>query len=310
MPQILTKFPGRCASGHHVPANTQVEFDPAATPKIRSCPRCPGAATATESSVNTAPAAWTVQVVKVTYTKDDGSWTVIRAHLVGAQDGAPVPPSAYFSVAGRFAAAAPGACLEVYGQWDEHTQYGWQIKATSATHAVGHTVPALERYLAQLPHVGPVRARGILRQFVTREAVLCALAAPDPEALTVVPGITHARAVEIQAAYAATGKLRETLIWLAGYDLGDGITSAITDRWGSDARRVIEADPYELMQLPRVGFLRADEIALNKFHLDRHDLRRATAAVSYLLLEEEREGHTWTEMTDLIGRPPSTHLEL
>ena len=70
---------------------------------------------------------------------------------------------------------------------------------------------------------------------------------------------------------------------------------------------MILEDPYQLMTLGGVAFLRADGIARKLTHTDgtqmiaSDDPRRLAAATLYLIETVERQGHTWSTIDDLLN---------
>jgi len=59
---------------------------------------------------------------------------------------------------------------------------------------------------------------------------------------------------------------------------------------------VIERNPYELAQIPQVGFAEADKLGC-KMGIARDDVRRVGAAVSDVIAGEDGSGHTYTPLT-------------
>lgn len=164
---------------------------------------------------------------------------------------------------------------------------------------VAGTDQALLAFLARFPNVGPRRAEQILQKLGSRDAVVHALE-KDPTRLTVVAGITEARAKEIGETYKDLADLRESAFFLAGLDLGEALTAQILEAFGGDTKVVLTEDPYELMELPGIGFKRADDVA-QRLKIASDDPRRLAAAALYLLEQVEQEGHTFATINDLMG---------
>ena len=61
------------------------------------------------------------------------------------------------------------------------------------------------------------------------------------------------------------------------------------------ALSVVKENPYVLMDLPGVGFKRADAIALN-MGVEKNDTKRIIACAEYLLSKESDSGHIWSDI--------------
>lgn len=68
-----------------------------------------------------------------------------------------------------------------------------------------------------------------------------------------------------------------------------------------DANTAINAvknNPYILMELPGVGFKKADHIALN-MDIEKNDIKRIIACTEYLLDKDGELGHTWSDINNI-----------
>jgi len=232
--------------------------------------------------------------------KDDIDWSSTPFASADDQYGKSIEHS--FSVVGSLGRVTSGDTIDVLGIW-ENTRYGWQLKAGAAVPVVGHNEQALRAYLARFPQVGPRRAKDIIQKIGGRDKVLAALESGDHSALCRVDGITMDRAKAICAAYQDDNELRDCMLWLSEMGLSSQMIADVLDEWGAKATPILKDNPYALMDLPRVGFIRADDIALTKFHVERHDPRRSAAAVLFILETVEDEGHTWVDYDELTFEP-------
>jgi exodeoxyribonuclease V alpha subunit len=304
--EMTTKYAGQCVGGHAVPAGAKVKYDSAMRPAIRACPSCDASLVA---QVEAPQSALRVTVQFIKHASDEGF--VVATVLLdddqpeGTNAGdLPVAKNLPFPCVGQLGKIQVGDLITAYGRFDFHPRHGVQFKATRAVRTVGATVHSLRAFLAGLPHSGQARAKAIIEHFKSDRAAVLQAIEHQPERLTAIRGITTERALQIRDAFLIEGDLRQVDEWLAALELGDATRAKILDTWGKKAQAYLEEDPYRLMELPGFGFVTADEIALSRFRVHPQDVRRATAAVLFLLEEEEAEGHTWSPLTDFVGFGP------
>lgn len=295
------RFKGTCQCGQNFASGASVRFERISGQLVvTECPTCkPEVHGAGEAP--SAPLELRVKVMRVRFVKPDGSWTVTEALLDDMQAPAdsPLREGEPFSLVGALGSVRVDDLIEVFGNFQHDPKWGWQFIAQRAIAVVAGTEQSLRAFLARFPHVGKKRAEQILRKLGSREAVVEALE-KDPLALTVVDGITEERARAIAAAYLELGDLRESAKFLAGLELGEGLTAQILDRYGADAKQVVSEDPYQLMELPGIGFKRADDLG-RRLKIPANDPRRLAAATLFLLEETESDGHTFATVNDLLS---------
>jgi hypothetical protein len=306
--KMTTKFAGKCVCNRPVSPQSEIYYDRDASPRIRGCAGCrpelaPDPNVPAEAQQPTAANSIRVTIQQVRYSSPNWTTMMVRIDPERQPDNAPVFLDRDFALVGRgcLAEFKPGDLIDAYGSWENNPKYGWQFFAQTAAKVVGGTLQALRAFLTQLPNVGLVRAEDIIQLGGNSRKAVIELIEKTPERLTAVKGITLERAHKIAAAFAEEDELRETAIYLAGLQLTEGVTAKILDMWGSKAAKVLAQDPYNLTRLRGVGFNKADEIAQYKLGIHAHDPRRLAAAALHLLQEEERDGHTYTILSALIG---------
>lgn len=193
---------------------------------------------------------------------------------------------------------ADEARVRVTGQWSKHSRYGWQVKIRTCSIALSTHPYAVESWLeARFENIGPVRARRLALHFGEE---LWDVVEHQPLRLTEVEGIGPQLAEGIQVAYQRYKHEREVYEYLGGLGLGARAIKRALDVWGTEARRKVERNPYDLMLLPRTTFKTADRIAL-RMGLSRQDPRRIYAGYTYAAGLLEREGHTCATRPKLVA---------
>lgn len=294
---------GKCRVQYHQGATIGYDTDARAVVQCLSCsPEIAGQDPTAQ--LMGAPASFLCTVRGIKHVGNDG-FMIIAVRFSGPPpDVAPVTADRDFSVKGKMPKVALDDTIEVKGAWGR-SKYGWEVKATTVVPVVAHTEQALKSFLAKFPHIGPITAAAIVRHFGGRDGTLFVLD-HQPERLAEINGITPERAQEISTAYKNAAALREVALWLAELQLGEALSAAILDEWGEHAKDKILEDPYCLMDLPRIGFLKADEVARTKLGIGLHDERRLGAGVLHLLDDQENGfdgGHTYTTELELTGTP-------
>lgn len=225
-----------------------------------------------------------------------GTWTWIE--VVTGGSGAPKT----VRVSGDIAELQIGIRAEFFGEWEDHEKYGRGFKAT---HYIVDPEDAggVEQWIAlMLPQVGPVRARDMVLRFGSE---IWNVIENDPLQLTVVEGITEARAYEIQSAYVVTKQDKEVFIGLLGLGLSgkEAVSAVSLLRIHSIGVADVESDPYLLYFLEIASFHRVDGIAAGLGSFDALGVSRARAAIHhYLQNEVGREGHTAVREKRLVER--------
>jgi len=311
------KFPGNCSCGASVTAGALIEYDRAAR-KISKCPSC--LPSISEDGAATASMRYRVLVQTIKFRSDDGTFTIAKTvfddpdtvdfdktpfHATVAFGGAVQRP---FSCVGRLGRANPGDTLDVIGQWAQG-KFGWDLKVDTAVPVVGHTDQAIRAYLARFSQVGTRRAQELLRKNGGRVRLIAKLDAGDASALTCVDGITDDRAKQILEEYTGDVELRSALMWLSELGLPSKMVADILEHFGSRTVPVLKDDPYRMVDVRSIGFVRADQVAREGFGIAADDPRRAAAAVLHILQEAERDGHTWVDY-NLLTVAPERHAAL
>jgi len=115
-----------------------------------------------------------------------------------------------------------------------------------------------------------------------------------------VPGIGERRAVAIKHAWEEQKALREVMVFLQTYGVGNAQCLRLIRLYGNTAKTILETTPYRVArEVERFGFKTADKIALNLgFASDAPP--RIEAGLLYALAELEDKGHTCWPSGELL----------
>lgn len=235
------------------------------------------------------------QIIALRVLRDDSMWGKFVIRPPGS-DTSPGPLTTH-TVTGVLTGLHQGEFVQVEGDWVDHPQYGREFKAKHiiVTRPVdAHGIVAW--IIDKLPNVGPVRAKAIVDRFGI-DGVWDALT--NPMLLTTVPGITSERARYIAAAYAPLAAERDAGVTLRGWGLTASQAARAIARWRNDVLDVLREDPYKLMELLRVGFRKADTVAL-AMGLPKDHLARLRAGAEYALDQALGRGHLYLVERELV----------
>jgi exodeoxyribonuclease V alpha subunit len=289
-----SKYKGKCATcGGTFDAGDPIKF---ASGKVVACKHCDQDCKPREQSE---VVALKVRLGRIRFAAPDSTFAIAgNSEPVGELPEA-APRTLGFTVKGPLGDVRQGDVLSVTGRFVEDPKWGWELVCSTACHDFGGTDEGLLGFLRGLPEIGPRRAGKLLRHFGSRKAVLDVVA-NEPERLAELPGITAEGAQKVAQAFAAKADKQDILMFLGALELTDNLIQRILEHWGDDTQRILEEDPYQLIELPRVGFKKADEVA-RKMKIQDNDPRRVAAATLFLLKQHvDGEGHTWTTEADLM----------
>lgn len=275
---------------------------------VTQCPACapgarPGAQAASQEGAPTQGAlALRVKIQRQTWLAPERDFTVAEAVVdesTPLPEGSPKFRGLTMTVKGRLGEVVPGDVLDLRGGFAEDAKgRGPFFKVSSAVPVLAGTDAALKAFLQHFPEVGPVRAEQLLHEIGGRKEVLAVLDAGNAAALTVVPGITLARAEAICREYTAKRDLRDAQLYLAELDLSDELQAKVIDRWRGEAKKVLTENPYALLELSGTNFFKVDTIA-RRAGIVEDDPRRLRALLLFLLEKAADQGHTYSTVDQL-----------
>ncbi len=231
-------------------------------------------------------------VRRVTYASEDDNFKVVTFEL---------PDGRKFKAAGPLHGVRQGEPMRIEGTWREHPKYGWTLQVEKAVPVPPSTEDALVAYLGSglVRGVGPVRARAIVDHFGERTLEILDEA---PETLQEVKGISRKRARQIAESLTAQRQSREAMLTLKSLGLSNAISARLLRHYGEGVVGLLRENPYRAgLEVPWVGFFKADEIAAN-FGIARDSPHRLQASFVHVLDQAASEGHTHLPLEELMER--------
>jgi exodeoxyribonuclease V alpha subunit len=246
--------------------------------------------TATLFDADAASYTGTVEVLGVIFRAEDDGYAVLEVRESGSGEG--------FALVGPVAHLGEGDRAEVSGEWQTHSRYGRQLRASGALPLDPADRDGQIAYLTTLRHIGPARAERLLDEH--GESVLGAIAADPQRVFASLRGVSAEKAAAATQSWHASRAVRDLHVQLAPHGLAH-LAAPIHARYGEHSMTVLHEDPYRLTEVDGVGFARADKIALAADVPPESD-RRAQAAALYALIEAEQQGNTYLPLDELTRR--------
>jgi exodeoxyribonuclease V alpha subunit len=186
-----------------------------------------------------------------------------------------------------------GLSYRFYGFWTKHPKYGPQFQASTYIHVQPHGRTGIIRYIQQCDGIGSVMAVKLWDKFAG-EAVAILRTKPEVAAaavdrLTIEVATKASKYLQFEAALEDSQIAMMDLLGGHGFPKRTG--KMAIEEWGSKAPELIQRNPYLLMQLPGVGFLRCDNLYLKLGHNPGRLKRQALCA--WHALNSDMSGHTW-----------------
>jgi exodeoxyribonuclease V alpha subunit len=222
-------------------------------------------------------------VERVTFYNPENGFSVVQLRVRGRRE--PIV------VVGTLPAAQPGETLALTGRWQTDPRHGAQFRPATAAIRPPSSRDDVVRYLGSglIRQLGPTLAQRIADHF--GDETLAILDA-RPERVREVPGIGPQRAAALAAAWADHRALREVSAFLAAHGLNGRFAPRLVAAYGSDAPRVLAANPYRLVaEVPGLGFAAADRLGTD-LGVRPAAPARLQAAVHAAILRAGEAGHT------------------
>jgi exodeoxyribonuclease V alpha subunit len=232
-------------------------------------------------------------VKRVVFHNPTTGWTVLRLAVEGREREE--------TVVGKLQALAPGETLRFTGQRSLDPKHGQQFVAATCLPLTPNTMKGIERFLGSglVPGIGAVMARRIVDVFgLSALEVL----EHEPERLKEVEGIGPKRAQAIRAALIEKKAVRDVFVFLEAAGISAAYAARIHRRYGSDAIRLVQENPYRLAaDVAGIGFLTADRIA-EGLGFDKASPQRAEAGLVHALSCLAADGHLYAPRPLLLER--------
>jgi exodeoxyribonuclease V alpha subunit len=232
----------------------------------------------------------TVEVIGVIYKAEDDGYAVLEVQETESGEG--------FALVGPVAHLDAGERAEVSGEWQTHSRYGRQLRAQGALPLDPADREGQVAYLTSLRHIGEKRAEKLCDEY--GEGVLQAIAANPETVFGSLRGVSADQAAAAAQSWYASRAIRDLHVQLAPHGLAH-LAAPIHARYGDKSMAILHEDPYRLTEVPGVGFVRADKIALAADVPPESD-RRAQAAALYALIEAEQQGNSYLPADELARR--------
>ncbi len=194
-----------------------------------------------------------------------------------------------------------GETVSIQGEYMAHPVYGEQFKVHSFQVTAPEDKESMERYLGSgaIKGVGAALAARIVKKFGDETFRIIE---EEPERLTEVKGISERIAREISAQMEEKKDIREAMVYLTRFGIGNSLAVKIYETYKSGLYGVMQENPYRLAEdIPGVGFKTADEIA-SRIGIHTDSDYRIRSGLLYMLQQSVQEGHTWLPREILMER--------
>jgi exodeoxyribonuclease V alpha subunit len=233
------------------------------------------------------------EVARITYENPETGFRVVRLAQPGLLE--------RLTVVGIMPQVTVGARVRVRGYRIVDTKHGEQIRVQSLTELAPDTLVGMERYLASgsVSGVGPKFAARIVETFGLQTMQVLE---EQPHRLHEVAGLGARKIDRIVESWNSQRAVRDVMVFLQAHGASAGLAMRIFKRYGQDAVRLIQEDPYRLsMDVWGVGFRTADKLA-QSLGIEATSAARVRAGLVQALRDASEAGHVFLEQQELFER--------
>ena len=230
---------------------------------------------------------------RVLFQNPANQWAVARLEPSG---GGPA-----VTIVGALVGVSVGTPLVVRGGWETDRRFGRQFRVASYHTRSPETLVGIERYLGSgfIPGIGPELAKRVVERFGVDTLEIIGR---SPERLVEVDGIGPARARSVAEAWEAQRDVQDVMVFLRGHGISTAYAVRILRRYGKDAIKVVQRNPYRLaIDIWGIGFKIADGIA-RSLGMEPTSPERMEAGVLHVLGELVEDGHVHAPEAEVLSR--------
>ena len=238
-------------------------------------------------------------VEHIVYYNEDNGYTVfvLRPDDSGRHDD--VFDNGELTCTGHTFGITPGEEVQVAGSFVNNPKYGRQLAIQQLEKKIPTTLSGIEKYLGSgiIKGIGARMARRIVEAFGEDTFDVIAEA---PEKLTVIKGITPARATKIAESFHDQAAQRRAVLFLQEYGISPGMAVKIFKKYKNYTVDIVKRNPYKLADdIDGIGFKIADDIA-RRMGIAFDEPFRISAGVRFCLWEATNNGHVYLPMPILL----------
>ncbi len=188
--------------------------------------------------------------------------------------------------------------LHLKGTWENHKIYGRQFSIREFMTVEPKSVEGMIRYLSSrvFKGVGEKTARRIVEKFGEDTFNIID---NTPELLSRVKGVGKKQKNSLLSAWDDQKGLRDVMTFLRGVGISYSYAQLIFSKNGLNSIPLIKTNPYQLTNIPGIGFLTADTIA-RKLGFENNSPHRSSAGILYIIEQQASNGHTCFPKEELI----------
>ena len=230
-------------------------------------------------------------VSNIIYRNEENGYTVFEVETASGDE----------TCTGVVASLSVGESCALEGEFAENPKYGRQFRVTAYRSAPPEGVDAIRRYLASgaVKGIKEALAERIVRKF--GEDTL-RIMEEEPERLAEIKGISLNKAREISAQMEDRRDLRDAMLFLARYGIGNAMALRIWQTYGMGVYQIMKENPYRLAEdVDGIGFPTADAIAVRAGIRVDSDYR-VRCGILHVLGETLAEGSTYLPRPQLTSR--------
>lgn len=211
----------------------------------------------------------------------------------------------HFVAVGDILKSTTGITYTLYGKWFENAKYGKQFQFSS--YCIHEPVNSEEIAIfleKNIKGLGPVSANRLVEKYGTDTIRILKEA---PERISIEnKGITQKLACSIAEQLQENDAMQKILIKLNGLfvkvkNIPKNLAGNLIKTYGLTAYEVVMNNPYILADMPRIGFVLADRMALSLCNIQQDSELRLRAGILYMISETlQSTGHVWLTVEAVI----------
>lgn len=192
-----------------------------------------------------------------------------------------------------------GLKIRVKGKYEDNPTYGKQFSASTC-----EVIPELGKIgivsflVSHVKSVGPFTAAKLYDAFGDD---LLKVLENEPDRIRELPFLTKPQIASILTEWQSASSLRTSSIFLTDLGLNAAQIKSAFTLFGSDVRKIVEADPYRLCVCSGIGFATADQAA-RRLGIGVDDSRRVRALILFLVDDlSQSEGHVHVTSDQILN---------